>query len=153
TAIQRGASIFLSWPPPTLVSNESSRSYISRVDIYRLLERGDQEPVLDPDDYEETAHVIGVLDRATMEAQMKEPGHLHFTDAVNLANLKQQANTRLRYAVRYFNKRDQPGAFSNTVAVEPASAIALAPTGLNAKADVQGALTISWSPPAANVDG
>jgi hypothetical protein len=153
TAIQRGASILLSWPPPPLVQDESSRFYISRVDIYRLTERRDQEPVLDPDDYEDTAQVIGVMDRATIEAQAKAPGLLHFADAVNLTILKQQANTRLRYAVRYVNKRGQAAAFSNTVAVEPAQAIALPPADLTAKADVQDAITISWSPPAANVDG
>ena len=152
-AIQRGASILLSWPPPALVQDASSRSYISRVDIYRLTERRDQEPVLDPDDYADTAQVIGVLDRTTIEAQVKAPGHLHFTDAVNLTNLKQQANMRLRYAVRYVNKRGQFGSFSNTVVVEPAPAIALPPADLNAKADVQDAITISWSPPATDVDG
>jgi hypothetical protein len=153
TAIQRGASILLSWPPPALVQDESSRFYISRVDIYRLTERRDQEPVLDPDDYEVTAQVIGVMDRATIEAQAKARGLLHFADAVNLTTLTQQANARLRYAVRYVNKRGQAAAFSNTVAVEPAPAIALPPADLSAKADVQDAVTISWSPPAANVDG
>jgi hypothetical protein len=100
----------LSWPPPALVQDESNRSYISRVDIYRLTEQREQEPVLDPDDFEETAEVIGFLDRAAIEAQSKEPGVLHFTDAVNLATLRQQANTRLRYAVRYINKRGQAAA-------------------------------------------
>jgi len=153
TAIQRGASILLSWPPPALVQDEASRFYISRVDIYRLTERRDQEPVLDSDDYAETAQVIGFMDRATIESQAKAPGLLHFADAVNLTTLKQQANTRLRYAVRYVNKRGDAAAFSNTVAVEAASAIALPPADLTAKADVQDTITISWSPSAANVDG
>lgn len=153
TAIQRGASILLSWPPPALVQDEASRSYISRVDIYRLTEQRDQEPVLDPDDYADTAQVIGFMDRAAIEAQAQAPGLLHFVDAVNLTSLRQQANTRLRYAVRYVNKRGQAAAFSNTVAVEPAPAIALPPADLSAKAGVQDAVTISWSSPAANVDG
>jgi len=153
TAIQRGASVLLSWPPPALIQDESSRSYISRVEIYRLTELSDQEPVLDPDDYEDTAQVIGVMDRATIEGQAKAPGLLHFADAVNLTTLKRQAHTRLRYAVRYVNKRGQAAAFSNTVAVEPAPEIALPPVDLIAKANVQDAVTISWSPPAANVDG
>lgn len=153
TAIQRGASILLEWPPPTLVQDESNRSYISRVDIYRLTERRDQEPVLDLDDYEETAELIGFLDRAAIEAQAAAPDLLHFTDAVNLATLSRQANTRLRYAVRYVNKRGQIAAFSNTVAVEPALSVARPPADLTATADVQDAVTVSWSPPAANVDG
>ena len=152
TAIQRGASVLLSWPPPVLVTDESSRLYITRVDIYRLTERRDQEPVLDPDDFEETAQVVGFLERDAIEDQSKEPGLLHFTDAVNITTLKQE-NTRLRYAVRYVNKRGQAAAFSNTVMVEPAVVIALPPAGLSAKADTQDAITISWFPPAANVDG
>lgn len=152
-AIQRGASVLLSWPPPLLVQDESSRSYISRVDIYRLTERRDQEPVLDPDDFAETAQVIGFLDRAAIEAQLKERAALQFTDAVNLDALRQRTDTRLRYAVRYVNKRGHSAAFSNTVAVEPAPMIALPPSGLNAKSEVQDAITISWSPPTTNVDG
>lgn len=153
TAIQRGATILLSWPPPALVQDESSRSYISRVDIYRLTEQSDQEPVLDSDDYAGTAQVIGFMDRAAIEAQATAPGLLHFADSVNLTTLKQQSNTRLRYAVRYVNKRGQAAAFSNSVAVEPVPAIALPPADLSAKADVQDSITISWRPPAANVDG
>lgn len=151
-AIQRGASILLTWPSPALVQDESSRIYISRVDIYRLNERRDQEPILDPDDYEETAQVIGFMDRATMEGQAKTIGHLEFADSVNLANARQLGNTRLRYSVRYVNKRGQAATFSNTVAIEPAPAIAMAPTELEAK-DLQDAITISWNPPTANVDG
>ena len=149
TAIQRGSTILLTWPSPVLVQDESSRSYVSRVDIYRLVERRDQEPVLDPEDYEQSAQVIWVMDRATIEIQVKSPGVLHFTDAVNPTN----PNTRLRYAVRYVNKRGQAAAFSNTVAVDPVPAIALPPSDLVAKADAQDAITISWSPPIANVSG
>ncbi|MFY9553812.1 MAG: fibronectin type III domain-containing protein [Blastocatellia bacterium] len=153
TAIQRGASIFLSWPAPGLTQNESSRFYIARVEIHRLSERRDQEPVLDPDDYEESAQVIGFMDRAAIEAQVKALGHLQFTDSVNLADSQQLANTRVRYAVRYFNKRNQAAAFSNTVAIEPAPGIALPPTDLTASHEEQDAVTISWRPPAANVGG
>lgn len=150
TAIQRGATILLSWPSPALVQDESSRFYISRVDIYRLTERRDQEPVLDPDDYADTAQVIGFMDRAAIEAQVKAPGLLHFTDPVNLTS---STNTRLRYAVRYVNKRGQAAAFSNTVAIEPALAISLPPANLSAKDDSQDAVAISWNAPSTNVDG
>ena len=153
TAIQRGATILLSWPSPALVQDESSRFYITRVDLFRLTERRDQEPVLDPDDFEATAQVIGFLDRAAIEAQVKILGHLEFTDAVNLSQSKQLANTRLRYAVRYINKREQAASFSNTVAIEPAPGIAMPPAELNVKAKAQDEVTISWSAPATNVDG
>lgn len=143
----------LSWPAPSLVKDEESRFYISRVDIFRLTERRDQEPVLDPDDFEATAELIGFLDRAMIEEQVNTFGNMQFPDAVKLTQSKQLANTRLRYAVRYVNKRDQVAAFSNTVAIEPASGIAAPPTKVSAIANAQDVITITWLPPAANVDG
>jgi hypothetical protein len=153
TAIQRGSTVLLSWPSPSLVKDEESRFYISRVDIFRLTERRDQEPVLDPDDFEATAELIGFLDRAMIETQVNTFGHLQFPDAIKLTQSKQLANTRLRYAVRYVNKRDQLAAFSNTVAVEPAPGIAMPPTNVNAVADAQDVVTIAWLAPVENVDG
>ena len=113
-----------------LAQNESSRFYISRVDIYRVTERQDEEPILDPDDYAAVAKVVGFMDRAAIETQVKTLGHLQFTDSVNLTNPRDLSNTRLRYAVRYANGRDQLASFSNTVAVEPAPGIALPPTDI-----------------------
>jgi hypothetical protein len=153
SAIQRGGKILLSWPVPPLGAKESSVSYIEKVDIYRLVEQRDQEPILDPDDYEELAEVIGYMDRATIEAQVKQLGHLEFTDAVKLNDARALANTRLRYAVRYLNKRNQAAAFSNTVAIEPAPGISLPPSGLVAAQSGQDAITLSWNAPQANVDG
>jgi len=153
TAIQRGGSILLTWPIPALVPDESSRLFISRVDIYRLTETRDQEPVLDPDDFAETAQIVAVLDRPMIEALAKAPGHLEYVDRVNLASISQQTNTRLRYAIRYVNKRGQNGTFSNTVVIEPASAVALPPSDVTAKADTQDSIAVSWSAPNANVNG
>lgn len=152
SAIQRGSNIQLSWPAPTLVQNESSRLYISRVDIFRLTERRDEEPILDPDDYETAAQVVGFMDRAAIEAQSKTLGHLQFTDAINLTNSRDLSNARLRYAIRYANGRDQFAALSNTVAVEPTPGIALPPTELRVNAQ-QDAVILSWNPPSANIDG
>ena len=153
SAIQRGSNVLLQWPAPSLGQKKSSRSYVARVDIYRLDERRDEEPVLDSDDYEEEARLIGYLDRAKIEAQLKSIGHLEFTDAINLSDASQLANTRLRYAVRYLNAREQAAAFSNTVAIEPAPGIALPPTALRVEAPTQDVIAISWVAPAANVDG
>jgi len=153
TAIQRGSTIMLSWPSPSLVKDEQSRFYVSRVDIFRLTERRDQEPVLDPDDFEATAELIGFIDRAMIEQQVNALGHVQFTDPVRLTQSKQLANTRLRYAVRYVNKRDQAAAFSNTVAVEPSPGISTPPTNVTAIANAQDVVTITWLAPVANVDG
>jgi hypothetical protein len=151
SAIQRGSKILLSWSSPTLAKNEKDSSYIARVDIYRLLEKSNQEPVLDADDYEAEAQVIYSLDRATIEAQVTTLGHLEFSDSVNLQQA--QANTRLRYAVRYVNKRGQQAAFSNTVALEPVAAIALEPGNLQIANPAQDEVTIQWDEPPSNVDG
>jgi len=78
---------------------------------------------------------------------------VQYADPVKLTQSKQLANTRLRYAVRYVNKRDQVAAFSNTVAVEPAPGIAMPPTHVSAVADAQDVVTITWLAPVANVDG
>jgi hypothetical protein len=142
----------LSWPAPALGSDASSRSYIARVDVYRLAEPRDEEPVLDEDEYEEFAQVIGFLDRAAIEAQIKSRGRLEFTDAVDLSRSGELANTRLRYAIRYVNKRDQAAAFSNTIALEPVPGIALPPASLAVTGEAQDEITISWKPPEANVD-
>jgi hypothetical protein len=151
TAIQRGAKVLLSWASPTLAKNEKDSAYIARVEIYRLTEKPNQEAVLDVDDYEAEAQVIGFLDRATIEAQVSTIGHLEFADAVNLNQAK--ALTRLRYAVRYVNKRGQQAAFSNTVAIEPVAAIALEPTDLIVAKQAQDEITIQWKEPATNADG
>lgn len=153
SAIQRGGKIVLSWPAPPLGADEASRSYIARADVYRLDEQRDQEPVLDPDDYEELAQVIGYLDRATIEAQIKQQGHLEFSDAVKLNDPQALANRRLRYAVRYLNKRDQASVFSNTVALEPSPGIAIPPGGLKIADQKQDSVTLSWNVPETNVDG
>ena len=153
TAIQRGATILLSWPSPALVRDESSKFYISRVDIFRLTERRDQEPVLDADDFLASAQIIGFMDRSTIEAQVNTLGHVQFTDAVNLSQSRQLPNTRLRYAIRYVNKREQAANFSNTVAIDPAPGVSMPPTDLTVKADAQDEVSLWWDAPATNVDG
>ena len=150
-AQQRGAAVVLTWPAPSLAQKDSSRSYIARADIYRLTEQADEEPVLDLDDYLLTAKVVGFLDRASLEAQIKLLGRAQYTDAINLSQAS--SRTRLRYAIRYVNNREQPAIFSNTVAVEPAAKVALAPGEVTAVAAGQDLITLTWKAPEANVDG
>jgi fibronectin type 3 domain-containing protein len=150
-AIQRGAKILLSWSAPALGNKESSSSYIERVDIYRLIEKPNQEPVLDEDDYETEAKPVGSMDRATIEAQIQTLGNLQFSDMINLEQAT--ANVRLRYAVRYVNKRGQQAAFSNSVAIEPVALIAASPTNLKIANQQQDAITLSWNAPESGTDG
>ncbi len=152
TAIQRGDRIVLSWPAPPLIKQQDNRSYIHRVDIYRLVEQRDQEPLLNESDYEEAARVVGSLDRAMIEKQVKATGKLQYSDVVNMSSPKELANLRLRYAVRYVNKREQTAPFSNTVAFEPVPGISEPPGDVQLADQAQNAVTISWSAPKANVD-
>ena len=62
--------------------------------------------------------------------------------------------TRLRYAVRYVNAAGQRASFSNFLLLEPAARIALPPTMIaTGKEKGEEAITISWQPPASNIDG
>src|SRR5262245_63639934 len=94
TAIQRGSTVILSWPAPALGKNESSRFYIAKAYIYRLTETRDQEPVLDPDDFEHDAIEIGFLVRTDLETQRESLGHFEFADTLNLTASKNLATTR-----------------------------------------------------------
>jgi fibronectin type 3 domain-containing protein len=152
-AVQRGSAVFLSWPSPTLVGAESSRDYIASVEIYRLRETKDQEPLLDPDDYEAAADRVGDLDRQTIEVLVKSFGGLQYADSIDFKSARDTSNLRLRYAVRYINARGQKSAFSNSVAVEPLSAVAAPPTNLHVEASAQDEVKIEWTPPDSNVDG
>ncbi|MBI3654159.1 MAG: fibronectin type III domain-containing protein [Acidobacteria bacterium] len=151
SALQRGSKILLSWPAPALTKDDKSSSYVARVDIYRLVELRHQEPVLDVEDYENEAQIIGFLDRATIETQLTSLGHLEFSDAVNLQQAP--AGARLRYAVRYVNKRGQQAAFSNTVTLEPVARIALEPANLHLAGQQQDEVFLEWEAPKTNVDG
>ena len=152
TVVQRGPVIFISWPAPPLVKQDSSVSYIERIDIYRLAERRDEPAVLDEDDFENLSQIIGFLDRETIEAQASN-GRLQFTDRIDLNRTSDLSSVRLRYAVRYVNRRGQMARFSATTAIEPALAIAMPPTGLSVKDQSQDRMEIVWSAPDANVDG
>jgi len=152
-AIQRGSDILLTWPAPLLVSDEKSTSYVARADIYRLTEQRDEEPVLDPEDFEEMAELIESLDRPQMEAQIKTFGRLQFTDALDLRRASDLANTRVRYAVRYANARGQTAAFSNTIALEPAPGISLPPGAPSVTGEAQDAISLSWDAPEADITG
>lgn len=153
TAVQRGANVLLSWPAPALVKEESDRAYIYRVEIFRVIEQRDEEPILDPDDFEDLSEMIGDLERAEIEDQLESGRQLQFRDALDLRQPADLANTRLRYAIRYVNKRGQTAAYSNSVAVEPVPAIAQAPTAVSLAGQGQDAITITWDPPDSDVTG
>jgi hypothetical protein len=153
SAIQRGAEIILTWPAPELKQAQTSRFYIERAEVYRLIEQRNQEPVLDEDDYQQMAQLVGFLDRTSLEAQAKTFGSIQYRDPIDLSNPKELVTVRLRYAIRYVNKRGQQGAFSNTVAIEPVPTVAQAPTGLRVVKEDQDLIMLAWDAPEANIDG
>jgi hypothetical protein len=152
-AAQRGATIVLEWPAPPLVADDTNRSYISRAEIYRLVEPRNQEPILDPDDFEEQAETVGVLDRDALDRLAKAGGLFRFTDRIDLADPVQLETVRLRYALRYVNKRGQEAALSNLAAVEPAGIVAAAPAGLRVTDQKQDEIRLEWNAPHTNANG
>jgi hypothetical protein len=153
TALQRGNAILLSWPAPRLGTQDSSPNYIDEVEIYRLNERRDQEPILDVDDYHGMASIIGYMDRRTLEEQAKTLGAIQWVDPMGFGGQGAPVGLRLRYAIRYKNKRHQESSFSNTVAVEPLPTVAAAPSKLRILNEEQDAITLAWNAPEANIDG
>lgn len=154
-AVQRGSSVVLRWPAPSLPANQSetAKLYIARADVYRLVEQRDQQPILDPFDFEELSQLVGSLDRAQIEVQAKAGGRIEFTDGLNVGAASGLARVRLRYAIRYVNGRNQAAPFSNSVAVEPVATVAGPPADLRVSAPEQDVVELSWSAPADNVDG
>lgn len=61
---------------------------------------------------------------------------------------------RLRYAIRYVNASDQRAAFSNFLLIEPSAHVAQPPTLISTGKELsENAVTITWQPPTANIDG
>ena len=73
---------------------------------------------------------------------------LTYRDVLELAGQP----TRLRYAIRYVNASGQRASFSNFLSIEPAVRIAQAPTLASPAKVLEDSITISWQPPAANID-
>src|SRR6185503_19655338 len=87
---------------------------------------------LTEDEFSTRATLVGSV---TFEQIMTAGETLTYRDTLELAGQP----TRLRYAIRYVNASGQRAAFSNFLSIEPAARIAQAPT-------------LSWQPPAANID-
>jgi predicted phage tail protein len=143
---QQGNEVILSWPAPQRNAPDSSVQSIRRIDVYRLAEKPGSPLALTEDEFAARATLVGSL---TYE-QIKTAGDtLTYHDALELAGQP----TRLRYALRYVNASGQRAAFSNFLSIEPAARIAQPPTVSSPPKITEEAITISWAPPAANIDG
>jgi hypothetical protein len=151
-AVQVGPLIRLTWGAPHLDLREGSDSAVTRADVYRLRQTRDQAPITVGDEFEEAADIVGFLDRDEIVDRLKKGDTLSYDDRLDLGQAALLSNTRFQYAVRYVDRRGRPQLFSNMVSVEPVPGIAKPPTAL-AAAQGQDQITLTWTPPDANIDG
>jgi len=142
---QQGNEVILSWPAPQRNAPDSSVQSIRRIDVYRLAEKPGAPLALTEDEFAARATVVGSV---TYEQIQTAGDTLAYRDVLELAGQP----TRLRYAIRYVNASGQRAAFSNFLSIEPAARIAQAPTLSSPAKVLEDSITISWQPPAANID-
>ena len=143
---QQGNEVILSWPSPQRNAPDSSVQSIRRIDVYRLAEKPGTPLGLTEDEFAARATQVGSV---TFEQIQTAGDTLTYRDKLELAGQP----TRLRYAIRYVNASGQRAAFSNFLSIEPAARIAQAPTVTADVKIAEDAITLSWQPPAANIDG
>jgi predicted phage tail protein len=147
SGVQQGNQIILSWPAPRRNAPNSSVQSIRRIDVYRLAEKPGPRSPLTEEEFAARSTLIGSV---TSDQIMNAGETLTYTDKLELAG----EPARLRYALRYVNASGQRAAFSNFLVIEPAARIALPPTLLTTGKEIsEDAITISWQPPATNIDG
>ena len=142
---QQGNEVILSWPAPVRNAPDTSVQSIRRIDVYRLAEKPTAPRALTEDDFAARATLVG----SVTYDQIRNAGeNLTYHDSLELAG----EPARLRYAVRFVNSSGQRAAFSNFLLIEPAARISQAPT-LRASDVKEDAVTLTWQPPLANIDG
>jgi len=145
TGAQRGNLIVLSWPAPRRNAGESSVQSIRRIDVYRVAEKPNAPLPMTEEEFAARATLVGSV---TYDEIRRAGENLTYQDPLELAG----EPTRLRYAIRYVNSAGQRAAFSNFFLFEPAAKISEPPTNVKEE-ESETAITISWEPPKANIDG
>jgi hypothetical protein len=143
---QQGNEVILSWPAPRRNAPDSSVQSIRRIDVYRLAEKPGAPLALTEEEFAARATLVGSV---TFEQIQTAGETLTYRDALELAGQP----TRLRYALRYVNASGQRAAFSNFLSIEPAARIAQPPALASPAKIAEDAITLTWEPPAANIDG
>ncbi len=147
SGVQRGNQVILTWPAPQRNASDESVQSIRRIDVYRLAEKPRAPLGLTEEEFATRSTLIGSV---TYDEIKKATDVLSYTDTLELAG----EPARLRYAIRYVNASGQRAAFSNFLLLEPAARVAQPPTlSATGKEVVEDAITISWQPSAANIDG
>lgn len=142
---QQGNEVILSWPSPQRNAPDSSVQSIRRIDVYRLAEKPGAPLALTEDEFSARATVVGSV---TYEQIQTAGDTITYRDVLELAGQP----TRLRYAIRYVNASGQRASFSNFLSIEPAARIAQAPTLASPARVLEDSITLTWQPPAANID-
>jgi predicted phage tail protein len=142
---QQGNEVILSWPAPRRNAPDSSVQSIRRIDVYRLAEKPGAPLALTEDEFSARATLVGSV---TFEQIQTAGDTLTYHDPLELAGQP----TRLRYAIRYVNASGQRAAFSNFLTIEPAARIAQAPMLSTDVKILEDSITLTWQPPAANID-
>lgn len=142
---QQGNEVILSWPSPRRNAPDSSVQSIRRIDVYRLAEKPGAPLALTEDEFAARSTLVGSV---TYEQIVTAGDTLTYRDALELAGQP----TRLRYALRYVNASGQRAAFSNFLTIEPAARIAQAPALSTDVKILEDSISLSWQPPAANID-
>jgi hypothetical protein len=143
---QQGNEVILSWPAPQRNAPNSSVQSIRRIDVYRLAEKPGAPLALTEDEFAVRATLVGSV---TYEQIQTAGDTLTYRDVLELAGQP----ARLRYALRYVNASGQRASFSNFLTIEPAARIAREPAIPAPPKVAEDSITISWTPPTANIDG
>lgn len=144
---QRGNQVTLSWPAPLRNAADQSVQSIRRIDVYRLAEKPTAPLPLTEEEFGARSTLVGSV---TYDEIRNAGASITYTDTLELAG----EPARLRYAIRYVNAAGQRAAFSNFLLIEPSARVAQAPTILTTGKELtESAITITWQPPAANIDG
>jgi hypothetical protein len=147
SGVQRGNQVILSWPAPLRNASDVSVQSIRRIDVYRLAEKPRAPLGLTEEEFATRSTLVGSV---TYDEIKKSGEVLTYADTLELAG----EPTRLRYAIRYVNAAGQRAAFSNFLLLEPAARISQPPTMITTGKEVsEDAITITWQPPVANIDG
>jgi hypothetical protein len=142
---QQGNRVILSWPTPPRNASEGSVQSIRRIDVYRLVEEVEAPLALSEEEFSSRATLIGSIPFGQIT---DADGTISYTDELSL-----NEPVRLRYAVRYVNAAGQRAPYSNFLVIEPAASVSLPPVLRDGPVVTQNAVTISWQPPPANIDG
>lgn len=147
SGVQRGNQVILSWPAPRRNAPDTSVQSIRRIDVYRLAEKPRAPLALTEEEFATRSTLVGSV---TYDEISRAVDFITYTDTLELAG----EPARLRYAVRYVNAAGQRASFSNFLLLEPAARIALPPTMISTGKELsEDAITVTWQPPSANIDG